>query len=48
MTNEERFQKYKKEHCRSCKNKSKFICDIRIFKKGDIVETKCDYYERED
>lgn len=48
MTNEERFQKYIEEHCRHCKNKTKFMCDIRISAIDNIVRTKCDYYERED
>ena len=48
MTNQERIEKYKKEHCSKCKNKDKFDCEIRIFKNNDIVCTKCVYYERED
>lgn len=47
MTNQERIEKYKKEHCSKCKNKNKFDCEIRIFKNNDIVCTKCVYYERQ-
>ena len=46
MTNEELFKKYVDEHCKQCKNKHKDLCDIRIFVKSDIVETKCRFYER--
>ena len=46
MTNEELFKKYVDEHCKQCKNKRKDLCDIRIFVKSDIVETKCRFYER--
>ena len=48
MTNQERIEKYKKEHCSKCKNKDKFDCEIRVFKNNDIVCTKCVYYERQD
>lgn len=47
MTNQERIEKYKKEHCSKCKNKDKFDCEIRVFKNNDIVCTKCVYYERQ-
>ena len=47
MSEEERYKKYVKEHCINCKNKTKYLCDIRIWKKGDITITKCDYYEKE-
>lgn len=48
MTNQERIEKYKKEHCSKCKNKNKFDCEIRIFKNNDTICTKCVYYERQD
>lgn len=47
MTDKERYEKYKKEHCPKCKNKDKFDCEIRIHHQGDTTITKCDYYERE-
>lgn len=47
MTNAERYQKYIDEHCKSCKNKDKDLCDIRISYFNGIVTTKCCYYERE-
>lgn len=47
MTNQERIEKYKKEHCLKCKNKNKFDCEIRIFKNNDTICTKCIYYERQ-
>ena len=48
MTNAERFQKYVEENCKNCKNKTKFMCDIRISKINNIEQTKCEYYERKD
>ena len=36
MTNQERIEKYKKEHCSKCKNKN-----------NDTICTKCVYYERQ-
>ena len=48
MTNQERIEKYKKEHCSKCKNKEKFDCEIRVFKNNDIICTKCVYHERQD
>ena len=48
MTNQERFQKYIDEHCKSCKNKDKDLCDIRISYLNGIVTTKCSYFEREE
>lgn len=48
MTNEERFNKYVKEHCKNCKNRTTDLCDIRIAAIENIVRTKCDKYERED
>ena len=48
MSNEERFKKYVEENCKNCENKNKFLCNIRIIKRTDgIVETKCNYYKRE-
>lgn len=48
MSNEERFKKYVEEHCKHCENKNKFLCDIRITEKiNGIVETKCNYYKKE-
>ena len=47
MTNEERFKKYVQENCKNCKNKTKFMCDIRISNVNDITQTKCEYYERQ-
>jgi formylmethanofuran dehydrogenase subunit E len=47
MTNQERIKKYKEEHCSRCKNKTKNDCEIRVFQNGDVICTKCVYYERE-
>lgn len=47
MTNQERFKKYKQEHCKYCKNKTKDLCDIRIFAIDRVVYTKCAFYEKE-
>ena len=47
MTDEERYEKYIKEHCKECKNKTGDLCDIRIFIINNVVCTKCRYYERE-
>ena len=46
MTNQERYQKYIKEHCKNCKNSKTNLCDIRIAVKNDVIETKCMFYER--
>lgn len=46
MTNQERFKKYKQEHCKYCKNKTKDLCDIRISIINNVVQTKCQFYER--
>ncbi len=48
MTNEERFKKYVEIHCKNCENKNKFLCDIRITELDGIIETKCNYYKREE
>ena len=48
MTNEERYKKYIEEHCKNCKHRKEYLCDIRIFAINNEVITKCDYYERED
>lgn len=47
MTNKERLEKYKEEHCCKCKNKDKNLCDIRVFAVDKIIYTKCGFYERE-
>lgn len=47
MTNIERLEKYKEEHCRKCKNKDKNLCNIRVFAIDKIIYTKCVFYERE-
>ena len=47
MTNIERLEKYKEEHCCKCKNKHKNLCDIRVFAVDKIIYTKCVFYERE-
>lgn len=41
MTNQERIEKYKKEHCSKCKNKEKFDCEIRVFK-ANCMQRRCD------
>ena len=46
MTNQERIEKYIKEHCSKCKNKDKFDCTIRIFQSKEVICTKCVNYER--
>lgn len=48
MSNEERIQKYIKEHCSKCKNKHKYECEIRVFQNGGTIYTRCRAYERED
>ena len=48
MTNQQRYEKYIKENCKNCKNKTKDLCDIRIFAIDRIVYTKCAFYEREE
>ncbi len=45
MTNQERIEKYVKEHCSKCKNKAE--CEIRVFQYNKIICTKCVHYERE-
>ena len=47
MTNQQRYEKYIKEHCKNCKNKKSNLCDIRISILSGIVQTKCSYYERD-
>lgn len=47
MTNQERIQKYIEEHCKKCKNKDKFECNIRVSQIDNTIKTNCDYYERE-
>lgn len=47
MTNEERFKKYVEENCKNCKNRKTDLCDIRIVVKGDLIETRCQFYEKE-
>jgi len=47
MNNEERYQKYIKEHCNKCKNKTTNLCDIRIFVIDNKINTECVYYEEE-
>lgn len=47
MTNETRYKKYIKEHCKKCKNKETNLCDIRIFVIEKTIYTKCRYYEKE-
>lgn len=46
MNNEERYQKYIKEHCNKCKNRKTNLCNIRIFVIENTVSTKCEYYEK--
>ena len=48
MSTKERYEKYVKEHCGRCKNKNKYDCEIRVCNQGNIIVTKCGYYERED
>ena len=48
MTNQERIQKYIKEHCDKCKNKEKFGCEIRVFQLTNTICTKCVNYERKE
>ena len=47
MTNQQRYEKYIKEHCKNCKNNKTNLCDIRIAVKNDVIETKYVFYERE-
>lgn len=46
MTYEERYLKYKKEQCINCKNQETKLCDIKVSIIYDIVQTKCNGYER--
>jgi len=48
MNSQERIQKYIQEHCKNCKNKNKFECEIRVFQNGETIYTRCTVYERED
>ena len=48
MTNKERLEKYKEEHCSKCKNRDKELCDIRAFAIDRIIYTKCGFYEKEE
>ena len=48
MTNKERLEKSKQEHCSKCKNKDKELRDIRVFVADKIIYTRCSFYERED
>ena len=52
MTNIERINKYKSEHCINCLNKdedeSKGLCNIVIVRSRDIVYTKCCNYVKDD
>ena len=47
MNNQERIQKYIEEHCKNCKNKDKFECEIRVFQNSDNIYTRCSAYEKE-
>lgn len=47
MSNEERYKKYIQEHCKNCKNRKSNLCDIRITVIDNIIDTKCEFYERE-
>lgn len=47
MTNGERFKKYAKENCQNCRNRKSNLCDIRISVIDSIIQTKCQFYERE-
>lgn len=44
----DRMDKFKKEHCKRCKNKTTDLCEIRVFAMNNIVYTKCGYFEVED
>lgn len=46
MTNQERYEKYIKEHCKNCKNRKSDLCDIRISVIDNVIQTKCQFYER--
>lgn len=48
MTNAKRYKKYIQEQCKNCKNKREYDCEIKIYRKGDTIVTKCENYERED
>ena len=52
MTNIERINKYKQEHCINCLNKnedeSKGLCNIVIIRNKDMVYTKCCNYVKDD
>ena len=47
MTNRERFKRYVEENCKNCKNKTNNLCDIRISVVDNVIQTKCQFYERE-
>lgn len=47
MSNEERYQKYIKEHCKNCKHKKENLCNIKISQLNKTIETRCDEYERQ-
>ena len=47
MTDKQRYEKYKNEHCKNCKNRNTDLCEIRISQINDITNTKCEYYKNE-
>lgn len=49
MTNAERYEKYKEESCKRCKNNKTDLCEIRIINRVDnVLIIRCEYYERKD
>lgn len=48
LTKESIYQTYVRTICSNCKNKTKFMRNIRISNVNNITQTKCEYYERQD
>lgn len=46
LTTQDRINHYIKTHCPNCKNRHKFVCDIRIINNAEGINTRCLYYER--
>lgn len=45
MTDKERYDKYIKEQCKNCKNRTNNLCEIKIIQTEDKIITRCCYYE---
>lgn len=48
MTIQDLYKEYICEYCKNCKNRNKDLCNIRVATLSNMIEAKCDAYERED